>query len=93
MLGEPTSTTHNTLSSTISLCSIKNDQLFENKADLKMKLHVYAMKQNFEFKVKKSGLDVWFITCIENNCTWKLLARRRENFEMFKVRVFVSKHT
>ena len=48
-------TTHNTSSLAISLGAIKIGQLFENKADLKMKLHAYAMKKNFEFKVKNSG--------------------------------------
>ena len=93
LLEEPTGTTHNTSSSVVSSCSINNGQLFENKAYLKMKLYVYARKQNFEFKVKKSGSDVWFITCIEDNCTWKLRARRRENSAMIEVRVFVPKHT
>ena len=70
LVGEPTGTTHNTLSSAVSLGSIKIGQLFENKVNLKMKLHVYAMKKNFEFKVKKSGSNIWFITCIKDNCSW-----------------------
>ncbi|PON48418.1 hypothetical protein PanWU01x14_237070, partial [Parasponia andersonii] len=37
-------------------------QLFENKEDLKLKLHLHTMKCNFEFKVKKSHKDYWFIT-------------------------------
>ena len=49
---EPGGTTHNTSSSAVSSGSIKIVQLFENKVDLKMKLHVYTMKKNFEFKVK-----------------------------------------
>ena len=65
----PRGTTHNTSSSAVSSRSIKIGQLFENKTDLKMKLHVYGMKKNFEFKVKKSGKAVWFITCIEDNCS------------------------
>ena len=55
-------TTHNTSSSAVSSGSIKIGQQFENKADLKMKLYLYAMKKNFEFNVKKLGSDVWFIT-------------------------------
>ena len=54
----PRGTTHNTSSSTVSSGMIKVGQLFDNKADLKMKLHVYAMKRNFEFKMKKSRKDV-----------------------------------
>ena len=91
--GEPTGTIHNTSSSTVSSGSIKIRQLFENNANLKMKLHVYAMKKNFEFKMKKSGSDVWFITCVEENCSWTLQARKLDNSEMFEVRVFVSEHT
>ena len=58
LLGKLAGTTHNTLSSAVSSTSIKIDQLFENKADLKMKLHVYTVKKNLEFKMKKSGSDV-----------------------------------
>ena len=85
LLGEPTSTTQNTSSSIVSSGSIKIKQFFENKADFKIKLHVYAMKKIFEFKVKKSGSDVWFITCIEDNYFWRLRARKLNNFEMFEV--------
>ena len=45
-------------SSGVSSSSVKLGQVFENKQDLKTKLHLYAMKNNFEFKVKKSGTDV-----------------------------------
>ena len=69
LLGELTGTTYNTSSSPVTSASIKNGQLFENKVDLKMKLHVYAMKKYFEFKVKTLGSDVWFITYIKDNCT------------------------
>ena len=65
----PCDTPNNTSSSAISSGSIKIGQLFENKGDLKMKLHLYAIKRNFEFKVKKLGKDVWFITCIDDNCS------------------------
>ena len=75
----PVGTTHNTSSSAISSGSIKIGQLFENKADFKIKLRVYVMKKNFEFKVKKSGSDVWFITCIEDNYSWRLRARKLDN--------------
>ena len=72
MVGKLAGITYNTSSFAVSLGSIKIGQLFENKADLKMKLPVYAIKKNFEFKVEKSRKDIWFITCIENNCSWKL---------------------
>ena len=36
---------------------------------------------------------MWFITCIEDNCSWRLRPRKLDNSEMFEVRRFVSKHT
>ena len=51
------------------------------------------MKKKFAFKVKKSGSDVWFITCIEDNCSWRLRARKLDNSDMFEVQVFVYEHT
>ena len=62
-------TPNNTLSSVVSSGSIKIGYSFENKGYLKMMLHLYAMKRNFEFKVKNLGKDIWFITCIYNNCS------------------------
>ena len=56
--GGPKGTAHNTSSPIFSSRSTKIGQLFDNKANLKMKLHVYVVKKNFEFKVKKSGKDM-----------------------------------
>ena len=43
-------TTHNTSSSAVSSGAIKIGQLFENKDDLKMKLHIYTMKKKLKSK-------------------------------------------
>ncbi|XP_062098865.1 chromatin-remodeling ATPase INO80-like [Humulus lupulus] len=47
-----------TSSSSINSWEIKEGQIFENKQELKMKLHLYALKKNFEFKVKKSAKNI-----------------------------------
>ncbi|XP_062100828.1 uncharacterized protein LOC133806755 [Humulus lupulus] len=39
----------------VSCGVIEVGKVFENKIELKTKAHLYAMKQNFEFVVKKSG--------------------------------------
>ena len=72
----PRGTTHNTSSTIVSSGTIKIVQLFENKGDLKIKLCVYVMKKNFEFKVKKSRNDMWFITYIDDNFSWRLRPRK-----------------
>ena len=48
--GGPRGITDNTPSSTVSSGAIKIGQLFENKAYLKVKLHVYAIKKNLSSK-------------------------------------------
>ena len=60
----PQGTFNITSSSVLSSGTIKIGQLFENKGHLKLKLHIYAMKINFEFKVKKSGNKFWYISYI-----------------------------
>ena len=50
-------------------------------------------KKKFQFKVKNSGKDVWFITSIDDDCSWRLRARKLDNFEMSEVKRFVSVHT
>ena len=77
-------TSNNTSSSTLSSGTIKIGQLYENKGDLKMKLHVYVIKKIFEFKVKKSEKYVWYITCIDDNYSWKLRARKLDKSKVFE---------
>ncbi|XP_062114620.1 uncharacterized protein LOC133825730 [Humulus lupulus] len=47
----------------VSCGVIEVGKLFENKLELKTKAHLYAMKQNFEFVVKKSDR----IECVHGN--------------------------
>ena len=54
---------------------------------------MYEMKNNFEFKVKKSGKKIWYISCIDNNCSWRLRATKLDKSEMFEVQSYVSKHS
>ena len=89
----PRSTPNTMSSSVVSSGTIKIGQLFENKGDLKLKLHMYAMKNNFEFKVKKSGNKIWYISCIDYNCPWRLQTTNFDKFEMFEVRSYVSEHS
>ena len=57
-------------SSGVTTATLKVGQVFENKEDLKTKFHLHAMSKNFEFKVKKSRPDIWYISCIDDKCCW-----------------------
>ncbi|XP_062106158.1 uncharacterized protein LOC133817606 [Humulus lupulus] len=80
-------------SSSASYGALKLGQIFENKLELKTKAHLYAMKKNFEFVVKKSGTDVWYITCKDSNCRWRLRGKKLVSSAMFEIVVFLNEHT
>ncbi|XP_062075264.1 uncharacterized protein LOC133779305 [Humulus lupulus] len=58
-----------------------------------MKLHHYALKKNFEFKVKKSAKNIWCTICVDDKCKWRLRATKLVNSTMFEVRKFFGEHT
>ncbi|XP_062103698.1 uncharacterized protein LOC133814801 [Humulus lupulus] len=82
-----------TSSSSINSWEIKEGQIFENKQEVKMKLHLYALKKNFEFKVKKSAKNIWCIVCVDDKCKWRLRATKLVNSNMFEVRKLFGEHT
>ncbi|KAK2641477.1 hypothetical protein Ddye_023240 [Dipteronia dyeriana] len=51
------------------------------------------MRQNFEWKVKRSNKTTLHLVCLMENCTWKLRAVRRDEGTYFQVRSFVNEHT
>ncbi|XP_062100885.1 uncharacterized protein LOC133806813 [Humulus lupulus] len=77
----------------VSCGVIEVGKVFENKLELKTKAHLYAMKQNFEFVVKKSGTKVWYITCKDPDCGWRLRGKRIPKSDMFEITRFTNKHT
>ncbi|KAK2659324.1 hypothetical protein Ddye_005857 [Dipteronia dyeriana] len=61
--------------------------------DLKRLVGHFAMRQNFEWKVKRSNNATLHFICLMDNCTWKLKAVRRDEGTYFQVRSFVNEHT
>ncbi|KAI9181037.1 hypothetical protein LWI28_010695 [Acer negundo] len=51
------------------------------------------MRENFEWKVKRSNKTTLHLVCIIDNCTWKLRAVRRDEWTYFQVRSFVNQHS
>ena len=49
---------------------------FEDKIDLKTKAALFAMKNNFQYMVKKSGTNVWYITCKDPDYCWRLRGKK-----------------
>ncbi|KAK3221883.1 hypothetical protein Dsin_008908 [Dipteronia sinensis] len=72
---------------------IYKGQLFPTKKDLKRLVGLFAMRRNFEWKVKRSNKTTLHLVCLIDNCTWKLRAVRRDEGTYFQVRSFVNEHS
>ncbi|KAK3212885.1 hypothetical protein Dsin_017591 [Dipteronia sinensis] len=51
------------------------------------------MRQNFEWKVKRSNKTTLHLVCLIDNCTWKLRTVRRDEGTYFQVKSFVNEHS
>ncbi|KAK2652451.1 hypothetical protein Ddye_012307 [Dipteronia dyeriana] len=72
---------------------IYKGQFFPTKKDLKRLAGHFAIRHNFEWKVKRSNKTTLHLVCLMDNCTWKLRAVRRDEATYFQVRSFINKHT
>ncbi|KAM6564784.1 hypothetical protein CsatB_024782 [Cannabis sativa] len=68
-------------------------KLYKNKEELKNVVGRYALKNNFEWMVSKSGTDVFYVTCKDENCKWRLRGKKKALCDMFEVTVFHNEHT
>ncbi|KAK2656096.1 hypothetical protein Ddye_009148 [Dipteronia dyeriana] len=71
---------------------IYKGQFFLLKKDLKRLTGHFAMRHNFEWKVKRSNKTTLHLVCLMDNCTWKLRAARRDEATYFQVRIFINEH-
>ncbi|XP_031257229.1 uncharacterized protein LOC116115200 isoform X2 [Pistacia vera] len=67
-------------------------KMFANKKELRKKLKLGAVKNNFEFKVKKSTKDRFEVVCADENCKWRLRATKLKDEEYFEIRRFSNVH-
>ncbi|KAK2649372.1 hypothetical protein Ddye_016861 [Dipteronia dyeriana] len=72
---------------------IYKGQFFPSKKDLKRLVGHFALRHNFKWKVKRSNKTTLHLVCLMDNCTWKLIAVRRDEVTYFQVKSFVNKHT
>ncbi|KAE8672908.1 Squalene epoxidase 3 [Hibiscus syriacus] len=73
---------------------IKKDDCFDTKEDLKIALYTKCVEDGYQLKVNKSSKDRFETRCmIDKNCTWRMIAKRIKDCEMFQVRTFIDKQT
>ncbi|XP_062085352.1 uncharacterized protein LOC133791438 [Humulus lupulus] len=68
-------------------------QYFVDKKELKMKVHILAIRRNFEFKVKKSNKKLVVLICVDPNCKWRIRATKTCATGLFVIRKHCNEHT
>lgn len=68
-------------------------QIYKDKETLKMVISFHAINNNFQYKVKKSCPNEYYVVCVDENCEWKLRASRKGNTTHFIIRTFKNNHT
>ena len=65
---------------------IIKDQLYKNKEVLKTTLNMYAIKNNFQYRVNKSCMKEFDLLSIDPNCKWLFHASQINKIEIFEIR-------
>ena len=60
---------------------------------MKTAMNLYAILNNFQFRVIKSCGRKFFIKCIDEHCTWRLRASRYKNTTIFRIVEFKTEHS
>lgn len=68
--------------------TLEKDQINESKLELKKKLSYYAMRTNYELRVKKSKMGQFDVGCIDSNCMWKLHVMLMSRTKFWPIRVY-----
>ncbi|KAK3221585.1 hypothetical protein Dsin_008610 [Dipteronia sinensis] len=68
-------------------------KIFQCKKDLKRTLHMYALKEQFEVRIKRSSKTRYEAGCKDGECEFQLRAFKMQKGEYWVVRMFLKDHT
>ncbi|XP_062113898.1 uncharacterized protein LOC133824895 [Humulus lupulus] len=83
----------NTIISEYHYSEIAVKQLYKNKDVLKKVVSMFAIRNNFQYKVRRSDKRFFLVTCLDQTCKWLLRASKFLKTDMFIVRKYVPTHT
>ena len=73
---------------------IEVEYVYDNKQELQSKLYLLAVEHNFEFKIVRSSPDRYEVRCLQDNCGWKVRAKRiPRSDKLFRIKQVDLKHT
>ncbi|KAH0682123.1 hypothetical protein KY289_019875 [Solanum tuberosum] len=71
---------------------VKTCQLYKDKGTLIALMAKYKIKNNFNFRVKRSDKKSYVLVCFNDECGWTLRSSCRKKSDLFKVRYFNNEH-
>ncbi|KAL2486770.1 SWIM-type domain-containing protein [Abeliophyllum distichum] len=73
--------------------AITKDMIFRNKELLKKTMRLYAIENNFQYKVYKSEKYKYVLKCLIDSCMWTIRASKLGETDMFKIRYIRNGHS
>ncbi|XP_019097517.1 PREDICTED: uncharacterized protein LOC109131269 [Camelina sativa] len=90
-VGYPSCSSHST--GLIDVDSLFCGKLFKDKTEMRSQMRMYAVKHSFEFHTFKSDNKRYVLKCIDEKCSWRLLATKAKASDSFVVRKYSSQHS
>ncbi|KAL2474656.1 Uncharacterized protein Adt_35392 [Abeliophyllum distichum] len=72
--------------------AIVKDMIFRNKELLRKTMRLYAIENNFQYKVYKSDKYEYVLKCLIDSCMWRFRASKLGETDMFKIRYIKNDH-
>ena len=68
-------------------------RIFSSKKELKRDLRLLALKQHFEIRIRRSSKCRFQATCKDDNCSFKVHARKLDEREYWEIQKFDKEHS
>ncbi|XP_033143358.1 uncharacterized protein LOC117132665 [Brassica rapa] len=72
---------------------IKVNSYFKTKRELMLRMKKWALEWKFEYKTVSSNKSRVLLSCVDENCTWRMRAIKLPVSDFFVVKKYVHEHT
>ncbi|CAN6845514.1 unnamed protein product [Brassica oleracea] len=72
---------------------IKVNSYFKTKRELMLRMKKWALEWKFEYKIASSNKSRVLLSCVDENCTWRMRAIKLPLSDFFVVKKYVHEHT
>ncbi|XP_048623585.1 uncharacterized protein LOC111205747 [Brassica napus] len=72
---------------------IKVNSYFKTKRELMLRMKKWALEWKFEYKTVSSNKSRVLLSCVDENCTWRMRAIKLPLSDFFVVKKYVHEHT